>query len=97
MYQLLQEYFKTILLVLSKAEGTGALLKTHCCECHRSYITQAAMRPLVIVIHPPAICNISHLINAQKQLSIEQFISEPVVERLYLWALLCWPKIVLFS
>ena len=35
----------------------------------------------MIVIHPSAICNVSQLINAQEQLSIEQFISEPAVER----------------
>ena len=86
------EYFTTILLVLSKAEGTGALLKTHCCECHRSHIIQSAVRPLVIVIHPSAICNISQLINTQKRLSIKQFISEPAVERPYLLVLPCRPK-----
>jgi len=40
------------------------------------------MPPIVIVIHPLAIRNISQLINTQKQLSIGQFISEPAVERL---------------
>ena len=40
------------------------------------------MRAIVIVIHPPAICNISQLINTQKQLSIEQFISQSAIKRL---------------
>ncbi len=40
------------------------------------------MRPVVIIIHSPAIRNISQFINTQEQLSIEQFISEPAVERL---------------
>ena len=39
------------------------------------------MWPIVIIIHPPPIRNMSQLINTQKQLSIEQFISEPAVER----------------
>jgi hypothetical protein len=76
MYQLLQDYFTTILLVLNKAEGTGAMLKTHCLEYRRSHIAQAAVRPLIIVIHPQATCNISYLINAPKYLFIEQVISE---------------------
>jgi hypothetical protein len=35
----------------------------------------------VIVIHPPAIRNISQFTNTQEQLSIEQFISEPAEVR----------------
>ena len=67
-------------MIISKAEGTGALLKTHRCECRRGHVIQAAVRPVVIVIHPPAIRNISQFINTQEQFSIEQFISEPAVE-----------------
>jgi len=38
------------------------------------------MRPIVVIIHPPAICNIPELINAQEQLSVEQLVPEPAVE-----------------
>ena len=58
------------------------MLKTHRRESRRGHIIQAAVRPIVIVIHPPAIRNISQFTNTQKQLSIEQFISELAVERL---------------
>ena len=51
-----------LLLVLSKVEGTGALLKTHRRECRRGHVIQGAVRPIVIVIHPPAIRNISQFI-----------------------------------
>lgn len=70
------------LAVLSKAEGTGALLKTNLCKRGRSHVVQAAVRTVVIIIHPPAIRNISQLIDVQEELSIEQFISESAVERL---------------
>ena len=71
-----------VLAVLRKAEGTGALLKTDRCERRRGHVVQAAVRPIVVIIHPPAIRNISQFVDAQEQFSVEQFISEPAVERL---------------
>ncbi|MHC4143450.1 MAG: hypothetical protein ACYSWW_05515 [Planctomycetota bacterium] len=44
---------------------------------------QAAVRPAVIVIHPPAIRNMPQFTNTQEQLSIEQFISEAAVIESY--------------
>lgn len=45
---------------LSKADGTGALLKTHRCECRWGHIIPATVQRAVIIIHPPAIRNISY-------------------------------------
>jgi len=71
-----------ILAVLRKAEGTGALLKTARRERGRGHVVQAAVRPVVVIIHAPAVRNISQLIDAQEQLSVKQFVPEPAVERL---------------
>jgi len=46
-------------------EGTGTLLKTHRYECRWGHAIQTAVRPIVIVIYPPAICNISEFIEVQ--------------------------------
>ena len=57
--QLLREYFTAMLPVLSKAERSGALVKTHFCKRRWGHIIQRTMRPIVIIIHTPAVYNIS--------------------------------------
>jgi len=57
-------------------EGTEALLKTNRGKRRWSHIIQAAMRPVMIVIHSPPIYNISQFSNAQEQFSIEKRPSE---------------------
>jgi len=59
--QLLREYFTTTLLVFSKAEGIGALLKIYHCSCRLGHVISrqvGTVRPVATIIHPPAIRNI---------------------------------------
>ena len=65
---------------LMRSDAAG--LATRFSKAGRCHIAQTDVPPVVIIIHPPAVRNISQLINAQEQLSIKQFISESAVERL---------------
>jgi hypothetical protein len=38
--------------------------------------------PVVIVIHPPALDHVFHLIDVQEQLAIEQFVTHATIEEL---------------
>jgi len=38
------------------------------------------MQPIVIIIHPPTIHNISQLIDMEKQLSVQQLIPQLLIE-----------------
>ena len=46
------------------------------------HIPQRAVRPIVIIIHPPAIHSIPQLVDMKEQLTVEQFIPQRAVEGL---------------
>ena len=58
------------------------MLKTGRRERRRGHGAQAAVRPIVVIVHPPAVRNISQLIDTQEQFLLEQFVPESAVERL---------------
>ena len=53
---------------------------SHLRERCRSHVIQPGMRPIVIVVHPPAIRNISDFVNAQERFADEQLIPYPALE-----------------
>jgi len=50
-------------------------------ELRGRYPIQHAVRPMVIIVHPPAIHNISRLGQVQEQLAVETFITQLAIER----------------
>jgi hypothetical protein len=52
-------------------------------EGRRGQPLQAAMRPPVVVVHPPLVENDPSLRQAQEQLAVKQLVAEPAVEALH--------------
>jgi hypothetical protein len=61
----------------------AAILATQFGKACRCHIAQAAVRPVMIVIHPPTLHNVFHLIDMQEQFAIEKLITHSAVKRLY--------------